>query len=472
MSQTVFLSTVSNEFGTLRRRLASLGQRTKKHHFRQQDDFFHRGVKTLQKLVEEIDQSTIVLHIIGDQAGWLVPADQANALLDQRPEFEKRFPEVAAQARRGELPATQWEAWLGLLLGKRLLSFQLQSPACDPFQKTHVERLNALAEHPQVSEDVDALYDEMIGSLIAIGILTQADAHFPNNLPYRTLGELFIGREKFTSRTLNPCPFRYGEPPLWASGFGQDEFGYYAEFSLPTGDNYWDRVTQRMRWIPPGAFMMGSPETELERRNDETLHEVIISRGYWLAETVCTQRLWRAVMEDNPSRCQGDERPVENVSYADVESFVTKLDELLPSSRFSMPSEAQWEYACRAGTSTPFSFGETISTDQANFDGNFPYGDAPREQYRSETVVVKSLPPNAWGLYEMHGNVSEWCFAWYGEYSKERQMDPTGSKSGSLRVFRSGSWNHHARIVRSACRNAIHPGDRYDHLGFRLLSSA
>ena len=140
---------------------------------------FNRGVKTLQKLVEEIEQSTVALHIIGDQAGWSVPAEQANALLDQRPEFEKRFPEVAIQARRGELPATQWEAWLGLLLGKRLLSFQLQSPSCEPLQQTHVERLNTLAEHPQVAEDIDALYDEMVGSLITLGILTQADVRRP-----------------------------------------------------------------------------------------------------------------------------------------------------------------------------------------------------------------------------------------------------------------------------------------------------
>ena len=275
-----------------------------------------------------------------------------------------------------------------------------------------------------------------------------------------------------TSRTLNRCPFLYGESPLWASGFGQDEYGYYTEFSLPTGDNYWDTVTQRMRWIPPGAFMMGSPETELRRGEDETLHEVIISRGYWLAETACTQRLWRAVMQENQSRFQGDERPVENVSYADVESFVAKLNERIPSSRFAMPSEAQWEYACRAGTSTPFSFGETIRTDQANFDGRFPYGDVPAEQIRSETVVVKSLPANAWGLYEMHGNVWEWCADWYGAYSKELQVDPTGNKSGSRRVIRGGSWIDSARYVRSACRLGDAPGDRSFDLGFRLLSSA
>jgi hypothetical protein len=200
MNPTVFLSSVSNEFGPLRRRLANLGQRTKNCHIRHQDDFFHRGVKTLQKLVEEIEQSTVVMHIIGDQAGWLIPADQANAFLDQRPEFEHRFPEVAAQGRRGELPATQWEAWLGLLLGKRLFSFQLQSPACKPLQQAHVQRLDTLKEHPQQAEDQDALYDEMLGSMITHGILTQADVHRPVSLPFPTIGTLFKGRNEFLEK--------------------------------------------------------------------------------------------------------------------------------------------------------------------------------------------------------------------------------------------------------------------------------
>ena len=138
----------------------------------------------------------------------------------------------------------------------------------------------------------------------------------------------------------------------------------------------------------------------------------------------------------------------------------------------TLPPESQWEYACRAGTKTPFSFGETISPDQVNFDGNHPYGDSPKGEYREETVEVKSLSANRWGLYEMHGNVWEWCSDWYAEYSPEPQIDPTGPATGSYRVMRGGGWDYGARGVRSAFRYWFAPGDRSSDLGFRLLSSA
>jgi len=183
MSQTIFLSTVSSEFGMLRRRLANLTQETKKSQVRHQDDFFHRDVKTLQKLVEEIQDSTIVVHLIGAESGWCVPADQAISFLDQHPEFAQAFPDVAAQGRLGELPATQWEAWLGLFFNKRLFGYQLQSSSMDPLQVKHLQRLNQLAEHPDVAEDQEALYDEIIGSLITLGIFTAADIRRRIRLP-------------------------------------------------------------------------------------------------------------------------------------------------------------------------------------------------------------------------------------------------------------------------------------------------
>ncbi len=128
--QTIFLSTVTSEFGDLRRRLANLAERTKKCQVRHQDNFFHRVVKTLQKLIEEVHESNYVVHLIGAQSGWCMPADQAKALLenDQHRNFESRFPDVAHQARQGNLPATQWEAWLGLYFGMRLIAFQLPTP--------------------------------------------------------------------------------------------------------------------------------------------------------------------------------------------------------------------------------------------------------------------------------------------------------------------------------------------------------
>ena len=150
---------------------------------RHQDDFFHRGVKTLQKLFEEVNESDLVVHLIGAEAGWCIPADQAIAFLDQHPEFEARFPEVAAQGRRGELPATQWEAWLGLWLDKRLCSFQLQTTGMDPLQVKHLERLNQIEEHPESAEDLDAMFDEVIGSLINLNVFSKKDIRPPIQLP-------------------------------------------------------------------------------------------------------------------------------------------------------------------------------------------------------------------------------------------------------------------------------------------------
>ena len=144
----------------------------------------------------------------------------------------------------------------------------------------------------------------------------------------------------------------------------------------------------------------------------------------------------------------------------------------LPHGAWTLQTEAQWEYVCRAGTTTPFSFGETITTYQVNFNGNHPHGDSPKGEFREATVDVKSLPANPWGLYQMHGNVWEWCSEWYAEYSPDTQADPTGPELGSYRVLRGGGWIGHARRVRSACRSRVVPSDRGSALGFRLLSSA
>lgn len=154
MTKTVFLSSVSSEFGQMRKRLALLSQRTKKCLVRHQDDFIERGVKTLQMLVEEIEASDVVVHLIGAEAGWYVPKDQADLFLQQHPEFSKRYSEAAEQALQGELPATQWEAWLGLYFGKRVFKFQLiDTVNMDPLQVVHVERLTKHEEHPKKTVD-------------------------------------------------------------------------------------------------------------------------------------------------------------------------------------------------------------------------------------------------------------------------------------------------------------------------------
>ncbi len=232
-------------------------------------------------------------------------------------------------------------------------------------------------------------------------------------------------------------------------------------------------VMQGLRWIEPGSFWMGSPEDESERANEEgPQHTVTLSQGFWLADTACTQGLWEAVMGSNPSKFKGDDQlPVESVSWFDVQEFLGNLEALFPGCRAGLPTEAEWEYACRAGTQTPFSFGEGISPDEVNYDGGFPYAGGEKGLYRERTVPVKNLPSNGWGLYQMHGNVWEWCEDELRSYDGEPQRDPVGQGGKSEeapRAVRGGSWSIIARGARSAYRLALRPGDADLFLGFRL----
>ena len=230
------------------------------------------------------------------------------------------------------------------------------------------------------------------------------------------------------------------------------------------------------RYCPPGTFLMGSPEDEEGRDDDETQHEVTLTRGYWLGETPVTQKQWTAVMGDNPSWFKGDDLPVELVGWNDCQEFFKKIQESAPLCyRFDFPTEAQWEYACRAGTTTPFSFGSCCSGVECNCDGTEPYGYGDTRKrfeqiYLGMTTPVRSYSPNPWGIYDVHGNVDEWCADWYDEdyYDADAaKTDPTGPSSGSSRVGRGGCWDIEALHCRSASRNYSVPGYRDDSSGFR-----
>jgi formylglycine-generating enzyme required for sulfatase activity len=214
--------------------------------------------------------------------------------------------------------------------------------------------------------------------------------------------------------------------------------------------------------------MMGSPPEEAERLEGEVQHQVELTEGFWLADSVCTQAMWEAVIGENPSNFKGPERPVEQVSWDDALGFIQRLDAQASGLQLRLPTEAEWEYACRAGTATPFWFGDTVSTDQVNYNGNYPYAGGAQGEYRGETVEVKALPCNGRGLYQMHGNVWEWCNDWYGEYPAEPVTDPQGPVSGEGRVLRGGSWDSLGRNARSARRNDSAPGERGSVIGFRL----
>jgi formylglycine-generating enzyme required for sulfatase activity len=217
---------------------------------------------------------------------------------------------------------------------------------------------------------------------------------------------------------------------------------------------------------------MGSPEDEPERFDDEgPRHTVTLTRGFWLADSACTQALWHAVMGTTPSYfSRYDERhPVEQVSWNAVQRFLRELKALLPGCIIGLPTEAQWEYTCRAGTDTPFSFGANITPEEVNYDGNRPYAGGGKGLYRKETVPVKSLPPNAWGLYEMHGNVCEWCADGMREYRDQEECDPVGQITDvAHRAVRGGSWIVNAGWARSAYRFAPRRGFVDLNVGFRL----
>ncbi len=252
-------------------------------------------------------------------------------------------------------------------------------------------------------------------------------------------------------------------PSLWASAWGQDQHGYWQAIELKG-------VQQVLRWIPPGKFLMGSPEIDPERLNNETLHKVTISKGFWLADTACSQRLWVAVMGDNPSNFkESKDNPVETVSWDDCQQFIDTANQLLPAEfNLRFPTEAEWEYACRAKTQTVFSWGDSLTTEQANYDGNYPYNKGESGEYREKTIDVISFPANPWGLFQMHGNVREWCSDWYGEYLNQDVTDPIGSQHGQDRVLRGGSWANYGRSLRSASRSHYWLDFRFGSAGFRL----
>ena len=229
-----------------------------------------------------------------------------------------------------------------------------------------------------------------------------------------------------------------------------------------------DGIEYAFRWVPQGTFMMGSPKDAPNRFGDETQHKVTLTRGFWMLETPVTQAMWQSAAGTDPSEFKGAQNPVECVSWNDCQEFCRKLSSKLSGS-VSLPTEAQWEYACRAGTTTAYSFGNSLNGTDANCNGYQPYGTAANGPYLEKTAPVKSYAPNGWGLYDMHGNVREWCSDCYGPYAKSPVSDPTGPENGPGQVNRGGSWNGSAGGCRSAYRNYYEPDFQSVGLGLRVV---
>jgi formylglycine-generating enzyme required for sulfatase activity len=220
--------------------------------------------------------------------------------------------------------------------------------------------------------------------------------------------------------------------------------------------------------IPAGTFTMGSPTSEVDRASDETQHQVTLS-AFKMSKYEKTFDQYDAYCEATGRSKQSDEgwgrgnRPVINVSWDDATAFAEWMG-------CRLPTEAEWEYAARAGTTTPFNTGNNLTTSQANYDGNYPYNNNAKGEYRQKTMPVGSFAANAYGLFDMHGNVWEWCSDWYGEYSTSAQANPKGASSGVHRVLRGGSWANLARHCRAARRSKDTPDYLIKRIGFRLVS--
>ena len=289
--------------------------------------------------------------------------------------------------------------------------------------------------------------------------------------------------------------------------------------SLPTpsprpSEGFTNRLGRQFNLIPAGTFMMGSPESEEGRGLDETQHKVTLTQPFYMGEYEVTQGEWQSVMgttiEQQRQKAftwwqgegrrvykgalsddiigeitelcmnlygEGPTNPMYYVSWEDCQDFVRELNsqyggelrrELGEGWSYSLPSESQWEYACRAGTTTPYSFGRTLNGDKANCDGSYPYGTETKGRYLERTTTVGSYSPNSWGLCDMHGNVYEWCSDWYDAYPTGSVTDPTGPTSGSYRVNRGGGWLSGAGSCRSAYRLWYAPTYRSYFLGCRV----
>jgi formylglycine-generating enzyme len=265
------------------------------------------------------------------------------------------------------------------------------------------------------------------------------------------------GEQKAPAKELAKAPT---EPVLTAAPVEGESF------SIPD-------INLDMLWCKPGAFMMGSPAGEKGRKGNETQHEVTLTKGFYLGKYEVTQEQWEKVMGSNPSKFKGATLPVETIKWHDAMDFCKKLTQMEKAAGrlpevwvYTLPTEAQWEYACRAGTTTAYSFGDTITPKQANYD----------EGKVGKTTSVGTYPVNAWGFHDLHGNVWEWCSDWYGDYPGGSVTDPVGPSDGASRVIRGGSWIYFiGRDLRSAGRFRYAPGPRlsarghrYNYLGFRL----
>jgi formylglycine-generating enzyme required for sulfatase activity/outer membrane protein OmpA-like peptidoglycan-associated protein len=269
------------------------------------------------------------------------------------------------------------------------------------------------------------------------------------------------------------APYPAGQMnPSFSMGSGMGNMqGYYPR-------EFINSIGMKFIWVPAGTFLMGSPESEVRRDKNEIQHQVTLTRGFYLQATETTQQQWIAVMGSNPAHFKncGMDCPVENVRYSDVMVFLERLNDMENTIHYRLPTEAEWEYAARAGTTSAFFNGPMVDESAEKWDFSYnPYLDSVGWYYRNSDQAphrVGLKAPNPWGFYDTHGNVWEWCSDWQRPYPFHPEIDPRGAESGEAKIRRGGSWAHYPEYCRSAYRSWFDPEDRNPETGFRVAISS
>ena len=404
------------------------------------------------------------------RGSWLSPSIWAEELANLDPDTRSRLPDRLRQEAeaghrffndvgRAETLTAEHKVWARRVFPRAVEAFlRGDDPATQALrQRLWLEIYRGRPDMPPPPPGYDTRLDPQLPDGERVVTMIQSGPHVVLSGPGSLLAQVRTGTGTVGVDVIAPAFWADGAPPPWAHAWGRDAFGPWVTFGIPGPDG--GQVTQRMRWSPPGRFAMGSPDDEEGRYPFEgPVHEVVFRSGFWMFDTPCTEALWRAVMRRAPRGARGPAFPVTEVSWNDAQTFVRRLNAAMLGLALCLPSESQWEYACRAGTTTPYSFGPAIDPDRVHFGG----GAGP--------VPAGSLPANAWGLHEMHGNVWEWCADhWHGDYQGAPDDGSAWTAEGGAaeRVVRGGSWFNDARNVRAAMRGRDPPALRDGGLGFR-----
>jgi len=430
--------------------------------------------KRLQRLV---DRSRVFIPIIGDD--W--HSERVEHLFDKRNWVRREIMQALAASNDKKI--------IPLILNGRKV------PSTDALPEEVKPLLNdwqavfVSGDSEKLKQEIEVLVGKIMGkSPVSAPVDTRLDRELAPLDRNVEEGRLFSAYREPSHQRWHPLVAGY--PPAWANGWGEDDYGVFVDVKL-NGFRF------RLRWIPPGQFFIGSPKTEPGRYDDEGPGaQISFSKGYWLMDTPVTQALWEVVMGENPSQFQSPDRPVEQVSWNDVQDFLLKMNNRVEGLSLRLPSESEWEYACRGGTEEATYAGAIDIKGERNapvLDAIAWYGgnsgidfeleeghessEWPEKQYehsKAGTHPVGKKNPNRWGCYDMLGNVWEWCEDVWSE--SHEGIDIKGSprigssdEKGEARVVRGGSWGSGARFVRAACRDGVEPGSRNGFLGFRCV---